>query len=196
MSKTNMSTPVYHTQLLLEKYRNKVVPALMKEFNLKNQLAVPRVEKIIVNIGLGEALTNKNVLEVASQQLALICGQKPKITVSKRSISSFKLRAGVPIGLKVTLRGRRMYDFLLKLISIVLPRVRDFRGVDSKSFDSQGNFSLGFSEQTIFPEITFDQIDKMRGLEVTIVTSTKDVKQAYKLLELLGMPFVKGGKNG
>lgn len=196
MSKTNMSTKIYYKPLLLDKYEKEVIPVLMKEFNLKNRLSVPKVQKIVVNIGLGEALTNKNVLEEASKQLALICGQKPKTTVSKRSISSFKLRAGVPIGLKVTLRGRRMYDFLLKLISMVLPRVRDFRGVSSKSFDSQGNFSLGFSEQTIFPEITFDQIDKLRGLEVTIVTSTKEVKQTHKLLELLGMPFVKGEKNG
>lgn len=178
-------------QLLLTKYENEVIPILVKEFNLKNRLAVPKIEKIVVNIGLGEALVNKKVLEEASKQLAIITGQKPKVTVAKRSISTFKLRAGTPIGMKVTLRGRRMYDFLLKIIAVVLPRVRDFRGVSLKGLDSQGNYSLGFVEQTIFPEISFDQIDKVRGLELTIVTSTNDVKQAKKLLELIGIPFAK-----
>lgn len=182
--------------LLLEKYNNEVLPQLFKEFKLKNKMSAPHIEKIVVNIGLGEALENKNVIENASKQLMLITGQKPKVTVARRSISTFKLRAGVPIGLKVTLRGYRMYDFLLKLIAIVLPRVRDFRGVSDKSFDKVGNYSLGFSEQTIFPEINFDQIDKTRGLEITIVISGSDYKQSYRLLELLGMPFRKGGVNG
>ncbi len=181
---------------LQEKYEKEVIPVLMKEFNLTNKLAVPKISKIVVNIGLGEALANKNLIEVVAKQLAIICGQKPKVTVAKRSISAFKLRAGTPIGLKVTLRGKRMYDFLLKLISVVLPRVRDFHGVSPANFDKQGNYSLGFAEQTIFPEINFDEIDKIRGLEVTIVTTTDKPKQAQRLLELLGMPFVKGGKNG
>lgn len=182
--------------ILLQKYNNEVVPVLTKELKISNRYALPRLLKIVVNIGLGEALLNKNVIETAAKQLALICGQKPKVTVSKRSISTFKLRAGVPIGLKVTLRGKRMYDFLLKLISLVLPRVRDFRGVKIDSFDNQGNYSLGFSEQTIFPEINYDQIDKLRGLEITIVTSVRDKKQSYQLLKLLGMPFAKGEQNG
>ncbi|MBI2029311.1 50S ribosomal protein L5 [Candidatus Gottesmanbacteria bacterium] len=182
--------------LLLDKYNNELLPQLLKEFKLKNKMSVSRIEKIVVNIGLGEALENKNVIENASKQLMLITGQKPKVTVSKRSISTFKLRAGVPIGLKVTLRGYRMYDFLLKIIAIVLPRVRDFRGISEKSFDKVGNYSLGFSEQTIFPEINFDTIDKIRGLEITIVTSGSDYKKSHRLLELLGMPFRKGGING
>ncbi len=177
--------------LLLTKYNKEILPVLMKEFNLKNKFAIPKLSKIVVNVGLGEALTDKNIIDKVSKQLAIICGQKPSVTVARRSISSFKLRAGSPIGLKVTLRGKRMYDFLLKLISIVFPRVRDFRGINPKSFDNQGNYSLGFTEQTIFPEISFDQVDKVRGLEITLVTSTKDIKKAYRLLELLGMPFAK-----
>lgn len=182
--------------LLLSKYENEVLPAIMKEFAIKNKMAVPKLGKIVVNVGLGEALTNKNLISIVSKQLSIICGQKPKMTVAKRSISTFKLRAGSPIGVKVTLRGRRMYDFLLKLVSVVLPRVRDFRGVKTTSFDGQGNYSLGFAEQTIFPEISFDEVDKVRGLEITITTTTRDEKKAYRLLELLGMPFSKGGKNG
>lgn len=174
---------------LQEKYEKEIRSILLKEFNLKNPLAVARLEKIVVNVGLGEALINKNVLEAAAKQLAIICGQKPKVTTAKRSISSFKLRAGAPIGLKVTLRGIKMYDFLLKLISVVLPRVRDFHGLKKSGFDKSGNYSLGFSEQTIFPEISFDEIDKIRGLEVTIVTTAGEPKQAFRLLELLGMPF-------
>lgn len=182
--------------LLLEKYNNEIIPVLLKEFNVKNRMAVVHIEKIVVNIGLGEALENKNVMEHASKQLALITGQKPQSTVARRSIATFKLRAGTPIGLKVTLRGYRMYDFLLKLIAIVLPRVRDFRGISKNSFDKVGNYSIGFSDQTIFPEINFDQIDKIRGLEITIVTSGRNQTQAYRLLELLDMPFNKGEVNG
>lgn len=178
------------------KYDKEIISTLMKEFKIKNKMAVPKLNKIVVNVGLGEALENKNAIENVSKHLSLITGQKPKVTVSKRSISTFKLRAGVPIGLKVTIRGRRMYDFLLKLTSVVLPRVRDFRGVSPESFDKMGNYSLGFSEQTLFPEISFDQVDKSRGLEITLVTSVSDNKQAYRLLELLGIPFRKGGING
>lgn len=182
--------------LLQEKYEKEVVPLLQKEFGLKNRMAVPKIEKVVVNVGLGEVLTNKNLINIVSKQLAVICGQKPQTTVAKRSISTFKLRAGMPIGLKVTLRGRRMYDFLLKLISIVLPRVRDFRGLKTASFDKAGNYSLGFEEQTIFPEISFDDIDKIRGLEVTVITTAHEKKLALRLLTLLGFPFAKGGENG
>lgn len=187
MNKTMKKKP-----LLLEKYNDEVVPAMLKEFNVKNKMSLPKVEKVVVNIGLGEAIDNKGVLDHAAKQLAIITGQKPQKTLSRRSISTFKLRSGTPIGLKVTLRGYRMYDFLLKLIAIVFPRVRDFRGVSEKSFDKVGNYSLGFSDQTIFPEINFDEIDKIRGLEITIVTSGKDKQKAHRLLELLGMPFSKG----
>lgn len=185
MNKLNNKLPI------IKKYKQEVVPTLMKELNIKNILAVPKIEKIVLNVGLGEALSNKAAIENVSKQLSIISGQKPKVTVSKRSISTFKLRAGMPIGLKVTLRGKRMFSFFTKLVTIVLPRVRDFRGVSSKSFDGKGNYSLGFSEQTIFPEISFEQIDKIRGLEITIVTNTKNNKQAYRLLELMGIPFAK-----
>lgn len=181
---------------LQNKYEQEIIPVLMKEFKIQNKFAVPKIIKIVVNVGLGEALENKNAIENVTKQLAIICGQKPQTTVSKRSISTFKLRAGVPIGVRATLRGKRMYDFLYKVVSIVLPRVRDFRGVNPKSFDSQGNYTLGFSEQTIFAEINFDEIDKIRGLEMTIVTSTNDISKAHKLLELIGLPFNKGGNNG
>lgn len=194
MSATNINN--MNKPLLQEKYENEVIPTLMKEFALKNRLATPKLEKIVVNVGLGEALTNKNLISIVSKQLSIICGQIPKVNVARRSISTFKLRAGSPIGVKVTLRGRRMYDFLLKLVWVVLPRVRDFRGLKTTSFDNQGNYSLGFSEQTIFPEINFDEIDKVRGLEITITTTTHNKKEAFRLLELLGMPFSKGGKNG
>lgn len=177
--------------ILQEKYEKEIVPKLLTEFGLKNKLAAFKLEKIVINVGLGEALTNENIIEKVSQELAIICGQKPKVTVAKRSISSFKLRAGQAIGLKVTLRGKRMYDFLLKLISVVLPRVRDFRGVSPKSFDGKGNYTLGFTDQTIFPEIAFDKIDKIRGFEITIVTTADTDKKAYRFLELLGMPFSK-----
>lgn len=182
--------------ILLLKYQQEIRPILMKEFSIKNHHAVPKLIKISVNIGLGEALTNKNVIESATKQLAIITGQKAKVTVAKSSISTFKLRAGNPIGIMVTLRGRRMYDFLFKLIAVVLPRVRDFRGISAKSFDGRGNYTFGFTEQLIFPEISFDQIDKIRGLEVAIVTSAQDDKIALRLLELLGLPFAKGEKNG
>ncbi len=190
-----MSSKAIHP--LQEKYHKEILPILMKEFSIKNTYAVPKLSSISINIGLGsEAATNKNVFQKAGTQLAQITGQKPKTTVSKRSISAFKLRAGMPVGIKVTLRGRKMYDFFHKLIAIVLPRVGDFRGVSRKSFDVRGSYSLGFSEQTLFPEISFDQIDKMRGLEVTFITTAKEDKQALKLLESLGLPFTKGGNNG
>jgi len=182
---------------LLEKYKKEVVPSLMKELKISNPMAVPKLVKIVVNCGLGEALRDKKALEGMSTQLTIITGQKPKVTRAKRAISTFKLRAGDPIGLKVTIRGHRMYDFLTKLVAIVLPRVRDFRGVPLKSFDGKGNYTIGFSESTIFPELEYKNIDKSRGFEIVCVTSSNDDKGAKRLLELLGMPFEKGdhGKN-
>lgn len=171
-------------------YQKEIRPKMQKELGMKNPFAVPRVVKMVVNIGMGEALQDKKKLESVKDQLATITGQQPVVTRAQRAISSFKLRKGDAIGLKVTLRGKRMYDFLKKLVSVVLPRMRDFRGVKD-SFDEQGNITLGFSEQIIFPEIEYAKIDKVRGLEVTIVTSTKDKKKAKRLLELLGMPFRK-----
>ncbi len=174
---------------LLEKYKVEVLPKLKEEFLLKNPFSVPRLERIVVNIGLGEALTNKKAMPAAGDWLAIITGQKPVATRAKRAISGFKIQGGDEIGLKVTLRGARMYNFLEKLIAIVLPRVRDFRGVSEKSFDGRGNFTLGVKEAMVFPEIEYSQIDKARGLEVTIVTTAKNDKEGKRLLELLGMPF-------
>lgn len=176
---------------LRKKYLDNLQTKLQKDLNIKNKLSVPRLTKIVVNIGMGEALKDKKAIEEASRQLQVITGQKPKVTVSKRAISGFKIRAGMPIGLKVTLRGDRMYAFFEKLVSIVLTRMRDFRGVSKKGFDGQGNFSIGFPEQIVFPEIEYGKIDKTRGLEVTIVTSSASDEEAEKLLNLLGMPFKK-----
>lgn len=179
-------------QPIQEIYQKEVKPKMTKEFSIKNQFAVPKLVKIVINIGLGEALSNRKVLDDASNQLTLITGQKPKVTRAQRAIASFKLRAGQSIGLKVTLRGKRMYDFFTKFIRIVLPRMRDFRGVEDKHFDGQGNMTFGFKEQIGFPEIEYATVDKIRGLEVTIVTNAKTDDQAKRLLELLGMPFKKG----
>jgi len=175
---------------LQDKYRNDVVPALMKENGYANVMQVPRVEKIVLNIGAGEAITNAKAIEAAQNDLAAISGQRPIVRRSTKSISAFKLRVGMPIGVKVTLRGERMYKFLDKLISIVLPRIREFAGVPD-SWDGRGNYTLGLKEQTVFPEIEFDKVDKLRGLEITMVTSAKTDKEGHQLLELLGMPFVK-----
>ncbi len=164
---------------------------LALDLSIKNVMAIPRLGKIVINIGLGEALVNKKVIETMKAQLAAICGQKPVACVAKHDISSFKLRKGETIGLKVTLRGRRMYDFYEKLVKIVLPRLRDFRGISDKGFDGRGNFTLGLSEQIVFPEIEYNQIDKIRGLEITVVTTGKNNEEAKKLLEVLGMPFKK-----
>lgn len=176
---------------LQEKYFKEVVPILKKEYGIKNPLAVPKVKKIIINVGLGEALTNKKIMEIMSQQLSLISGQKPITTQARRAISGFKIRKGHQIGLKVILRKKKMYDFLEKLVAIVFPRVRDFRGVDAGSFDNSGNFTLGFKEITIFPEVDYSKLDKVRGLELTIVTSARNKKEGQRLLELLGIPFRK-----
>lgn len=176
---------------LQNRYVNEIKGILAGELGIKNPLAIPRLLKIVVNVGLGEALTDHKVLDRVAQQLSLITGQKPLVTKAKTSIASFKLRAGEKIGLKVTLRGKRMYIFLEKLISVVLPRVRDFRGIPKRSFDKSGNYSLGIHEQTVFPEIDYDKVDKTRGLEITLVTSAQKAKDAQVLLEKLGMPFEK-----
>ena len=177
--------------VLEQKYIDDVKPALMKELGIENALAVPRVEKIVLNIGLGEALDNPKALEAAVGDLQTITGQKPVVTKAKKSIANFKLREEREIGAKVTLRGYKMWSFLDRLVNIALPRVRDFRGIPGKSFDGRGNYTLGLREQLIFPEIVYDQIDKVRGMEISVVTSAHNDEQAYRLLELLGMPFTK-----
>jgi large subunit ribosomal protein L5 len=177
--------------VLKEKYRNEVVPTLMKEFGLNNVMQVPNMKKIVVNIGMGEALDNPKSLEAASSDLMKITGQRPVVTKAKKSIANFKLREGRIIGVKVTLRGEKMWALLDRLVNIALPRVRDFRGVSDKSFDGRGNYTLGIREQLIFPEIEYDSIDKVRGMELTFVTSAPNDEQAMSLLKHLGMPFRK-----
>ena len=172
-----------------EKYNNEIVPALRKAFDLKNIMEVPRITKVVVNIGAGEALDNPKALESAVNDLTIITGQKPVMTKARKSIANFKLREGRLIGTKVTLRGERMWAFLDRLMSTALPRVRDFRGVSANAFDGRGNYTLGLRDQLIFPEIEYDKIDKLRGMEVTIVTTAKNDDQARTLLQLLGMPF-------
>jgi large subunit ribosomal protein L5 len=174
---------------LRERYGQEVVPALTKQFAYGNAMEVPRVSKVVINIGLGEALTNAKAIDAAVGDLAMITGQRPIITRARRSISQFRLRTGNPIGAKVTLRGERMWDFLERLMTLALPRIRDFRGVPSKSFDGRGNFSLGMREQLAFPEIDYDKVDRLRGLEISIVTTAKSDEESKRLLELLGMPF-------
>jgi len=174
---------------LLERYRKEIVPAMREMFGYKNVMQVPRVEKVVLNIGLGEALQNAKALDAAADDLATISGQRPIITRARKSIATFKLRQGNPIGVKVTLRGRRMYDFLDRLVHVALPRVRDFRGVSPDSFDGRGNYTLGIQEQLIFPEIDYDKIDRVRGLEVTIVTTAQTDEEGRELLRLMGMPF-------
>lgn len=176
---------------LKEKYDKEVVPALQKKFNYKNPMEVPKVEKVIINMGVGEAVQNPKVLDGAVQDLTLISGQKPVVTRAKKSIAQFRLREGMPIGCKVTLRGDRMYHFMDKLFNVALPRVRDFRGVSPKAFDGRGNYTLGIKEQLIFPEIDYDKIDKVRGMDVVIVTTAKTDEEARELLDQLGMPFRK-----
>ncbi|KJS22815.1 MAG: 50S ribosomal protein L5 [Clostridiaceae bacterium BRH_c20a] len=174
---------------LKEKYLNDVVPALQQKFNFKNVMEIPKLEKVIINIGLGEAVQNPKALDAALIDLTTISGQKPVVTKAKKSIAAFKLRAGMPIGVKVTLRGERMYEFVDKLINVALPRVRDFRGVSPKSFDGRGNYSMGLKEQLLFPEIEYDKIDKIRGMEVVFTTTAKTDEEGRELLKLLGMPF-------
>ncbi|AKS37126.1 50S ribosomal protein L5 [Anoxybacillus gonensis] len=176
---------------LKEKYLKEVVPALMSKFNYKSVMQVPKIEKIVINMGVGDAVQNAKALDNAVEELALISGQKPVVTRAKKSIAGFRLREGMPIGAKVTLRGERMYEFFDKLVSVSLPRVRDFRGVSKKSFDGRGNYTLGVKEQLIFPEIDYDKVNKVRGMDIVIVTTAKTDEEARELLALLGMPFQK-----
>ena len=176
---------------LKEKYLNEVSPALMSKFNYKSVMQVPKVEKIVINMGVGDAVSNSKALDAAVEELQTIAGQKPVITKAKKSIAGFRLREGMPIGAKVTLRGERMYDFLDKLISISLPRVRDFRGVSKKAFDGRGNYTLGVKEQLIFPEIDYDKVSKVRGMDIVIVTTANSDEEARELLTQFGMPFQK-----
>jgi len=174
---------------LFEKYQSEVIPKLKDRFNYRSPMQIPKVSKIVLNMGLGEAIQNIKILDSATEELATISGQKPVITRAKQSIATFKLRKGMPIGCMVTLRGRRMYEFLDKLVNVALPRVRDFRGVSPRGFDGRGNFTLGVKEQIIFPEIEYDKIDKIKGMNITIVTTAQGDDEARELLTLMGMPF-------
>jgi large subunit ribosomal protein L5 len=174
---------------LKERYQKEVAPAIAKEFGITNPMAIPRVQKVVLNMGMGEAIANAKILDMAADELRTITGQKPVITKAKKSIASFKLRQGMPIGVMVTLRGDRMYEFLDRFVSIALPRVRDFRGVSPKAFDGRGNYTIGVREQLIFPEIDFNKVDKLRGMNITIITTARDDEQARALLKGLGMPF-------
>ena len=174
---------------LKKRYRGEVVPSMQKDFSYKNLMQVPRLEKIVVNMGLGEAVQNSKVIDSAAGELGQITGQKPVVTRARKSISNFRLRAGMPIGCMVTLRGNRMYEFFDRLVNIAIPRVRDFRGVSPKAFDGRGNFSLGIKEQIIFPEIDYDKIDKIKGMGIVITTTAQTDREAKELLRLLGMPF-------
>ena len=174
---------------LKERYEKEVVPALTKEFGYKNVMAVPKIQKVVVNMGLGEATSNAKIIEVGSSELASITGQKPVVRRAKKSIAAFKVRKGQPVGTSVTLRGERMYEFLDRLMAIALPRVRDFRGVSPRGFDGRGNFTLGLKDQLLFPEIDYLKVDKSRGMNVSVVTTARTDQEARKLLQLIGMPF-------
>ncbi|HEX6654835.1 MAG TPA: 50S ribosomal protein L5 [Candidatus Limnocylindria bacterium] len=181
-------TPPAYTGLR-QRYVEEAVPALRRDFSYANAMQIPRLEKVVVNIGLGEAIANAKALDAAVGDLATITGQKPIVTRAKRSIAQFRLRTGMPIGAKVTLRGQRMYDFLERTLRLALPRIRDFRGIATRSFDGRGNFSLGLREQLVYPEIDYDKIDRLRGMEISIVTTAKTDEEGRRLLQLLGMPF-------
>ncbi len=174
---------------LKDRYQKEIAPSIAKEFGIDNPMAIPRVDKVVINMGMGEAIANAKILDTAADELRAVSGQKPVITKAKKSIASFKLRQGMPIGVMVTLRGDRMYEFLDRLVSIALPRVRDFRGVSPKAFDGRGNYTIGVREQLIFPEIDFNKVDKLRGMNISIVTTARDDEQARALLKGLGMPF-------
>jgi large subunit ribosomal protein L5 len=173
----------------MEHYEKEVRPAMVRKFKYKNVMQVPRLEKIVINMGLGEAIQNIKALDAASSDINLISGQKPVITKARKSIAAFKLREGMPIGCMVTLRRERMYEFYQKLVTIVLPRVRDFKGIPSKAFDGRGNYTIGLKEQTIFPEIEYDKVDKVRGMNISITTTARTDEEAHELLRLMGMPF-------
>lgn len=174
---------------LKDKYQNEIMAALREQFSYDNIMAIPKLDKVVVNIGLGEAIQNPKALDAAVEDIAAICGQKPVITRAKKSIAAFKLREGMPIGVKVTLRGDRMYEFIDRLFNVALPRVRDFRGVSPKSFDGRGNYSLGLKEQLIFPEIDYDKVDKIRGMQIAFTTTAQTDEEGKALLTMLGMPF-------
>jgi len=174
---------------LRERYQKEVAPQIAKEFGIRNPMAIPRIEKVVLNMGMGEAIANSKILDTAADELRSITGQKPVVTKAKKSIASFKLRQGMPIGVVVTLRGDRMYEFLDRLMSVALPRVRDFRGVSPKAFDGRGNYTIGIREQLIFPEIDFNKVDKLRGMNISIVTTARNDEQARALLKGMGMPF-------
>ncbi|RCW41314.1 50S ribosomal protein L5 [Paenibacillus prosopidis] len=173
------------------RFLNEITPALMQKFNYTSVMQVPKIEKVVINMGVGEAVSNSKILDVAVEELRIISGQKPVVTRAKKSIAGFKLRENMPIGVKVTLRGERMYHFLDKLFNISLPRVRDFRGVSTKAFDGRGNYTLGLKEQLIFPEIEYDKVDKVRGMDIVIVTTAKTDEESRELLTQMGMPFTK-----
>ena len=183
------------TSRLYDFYRQECIPRMMQEFRYKSPMQVPKLEKIVVNMGLGEAIQNIKLLESASSELGVITGQRPVVTRAKRSIAAFKLREGMPIGCMVTLRKHRMYDFFDKLVNAVLPRMHDFQGVSPESFDGRGNYTLGLKEQIVFPEIDYDKIDKVRGMEISIITTANQDEEGRHLLELLGMPFAKDGES-
>jgi large subunit ribosomal protein L5 len=179
------------TNRLQERYKNEIVPSLIEKFNYGSIMQAPKLDKIVINMGVGDAVSNAKNLENAVEELTLIAGQKPVITTAKKSIAGFRLREGMPIGTKVTLRGDRMYDFLDKLVTVSLPRVRDFRGISNRSFDGRGNYTLGIREQLIFPEIDFDKVSKVRGMDIVIVTTAESDEESLELLTQLGMPFQK-----
>jgi large subunit ribosomal protein L5 len=174
---------------LVKKYKEEIVPQMMKDFTLKNVMQVPRLQRIVVNMGLGEAVQNAKLIEAAAEELTAITGRKPIVTRAKKSIASFKLREGMPIGVMVTLRGDQMYDFLDRLVTVALPRTRDFKGISPKAFDGRGNYTLGIREQIIFPEINYDKVDRIKGMNITFVTSAENDEQGRALLKSLGMPF-------
>lgn len=176
---------------LVEKYQKEITPALVSKFNYKSVMEVPKIEKIVINMGVGEAVSNSKALDTAVEELTLISGQKPLVTRAKKSIAQFRLREGMPIGAKVTLRGERMYEFFEKLVAVTLPRVRDFRGISKKAFDGRGNYTLGVKEQLIFPEIDYDKVNKVRGMDIVIVTTANTDEEAREMLTLFGMPFQK-----
>lgn len=174
-----------------KKYREEIVPAMMKTFNYANVMQVPKLEKVVVNMGLGEALENARILDTSMEELSRITGQRPVLTRARKSIANFKLREGNPIGCRVTLRRQRMYDFVYRLLNIALPRVRDFKGISPRGFDGRGNYTLGIREQLIFPEVSYDDVEKIKGMNITIVTSAKTDEEAMELLDLIGVPFRK-----
>ena len=176
---------------ILKRYREEIVPAMMKTFNYGNVMEVPKLEKIVVNMGLGEALENARILDTSMEELSRITGQRPVLTRARKSIANVKLREGNPIGCRVTLRRKRMYDFIYRLLNIALPRVRDFKGVSTRGFDGRGNYTLGIREQLIFPEVNYDDVEKIKGMNITIVTSAKTDEEARELLDLIGLPFRK-----